>query len=242
MRKVFILSLIFALSGILPAFAGETTRSEGETLLTLSATESQEVSQDRLRASLRIRAEGKDPADVQRSINSAMGKAVSYAKRRSGLDVETGHYNVHPRYTHRPRDGGNGRERVLDGWEGSQSLMLESDNTQTVTQTAGKIQEMGFAMNGLNFYVSPEKAERVRDSLLEKAVIKVKAKAERVASALGKNTVEVAKLQIGGNPDQPRPYRMMAMAETSNAKMPDPVAEAGEQNITLTLSADVLIK
>lgn len=241
MRALFILSLIITVTAALPAAAEETIRKEGETLLTLSVSERAEVTQELLIANLNFRAEGKTPQEVQQSINSAMKKATDYAKRRPTLEVRTGHYNVRPNYTYRPQRNG-GRERVIDGWQGSQALTLESEDAEVVTRVAGQIQEMGFAMNGLNFQVSSARAEEVRSSLLEKAVRQVKEKGRRIAAALGKNTVEVATLQIGGGGGRPRHYNAMAMAEGSGAKMADPVAEPGEQTITLTLSAQVIIK
>src|SRR5690606_17981515 len=109
----------------------------------------------------------------------------------------------------------------------------------------GEIQAAGFLMNGLNYTLSPEKAEEVRDDLTVKALKKLQDKAAMIAKAMGKSGYEITDLNIdGASPVVPMYSKgMMMRAEmAAPADMATPVAEAGETDVSLSVSARVLLK
>src|SRR5690606_30877633 len=122
----------------------------------------------------------------------------------------------------------------------------ESKDSAALLKLTGDIQKMGFLMNGLNYTLSVEKTEEVRDELMVKALDKLKAKADKVTKALGKSGYELTDVNVdGGGPIAPM-YKAMAMrsdmaGSAERARAP-PVAEPGETDVTLTVSARALLK
>lgn len=210
---------------------------KGGTLITLSAMEMVEVDQDLLVANLYFRAEDKNISTVQDSVNKKMKEALDAAEKVDSVKAATQQYHVHEYDRSRSRDG---RSDMI--WRGQQGLQLKSKESGDLLELVGKLQAMGFAMNGLSYTLSPQKMEDTQNSLLEDTIAKLMAKAERTAKALGKNEVEVLKIDVnptGGNFHQPV-MRAMAM-EAASSSMAAPVAAPGESQVSLSVSAQILL-
>lgn len=207
---------------------------EGHTLLNLSASERMTLPQDLLMASLRIESKSADPKKVQNEINTAMDKALAMAKKVANVKVSTGGYQVYERYV----------DKTTKVWQGQQTIQLESKDSAALLDIAGKIQESGFVMSGLNYTLSPEKAEEVQDDLMVKALAKLQAKADKIAKALGKSGYALTDINIDGSGPVMPMYKSarMEMAMSADAGMAAPVAEAGETDVSLSVSARVLLK
>ena len=208
-------------------------------MVSLSATEMVEVEQDLLVATLNFTAEDADPKVVQDTINKKMKEAVDTAKKVDTVKVSTQQYYVHEYDRSR---GQNARRDMV--WRGNQSLQIKGKEADDFLELAGDLQEMGLAMNGLNYTLSPEKLEETRNSLLEAALAKLVEKSERTAKALGKSSSEMLQINVdmGGNHYQPPVMRAMAMDGMAKAEMAAPVAAPSESQISLTVSAQALLK
>lgn len=221
-----------------PALAQEIQLlPEGQTLVALSVTERMSVPQDTLHASLRIEAEDKNAKALQNRINQTMEKAVKAAKSVSAVKTSTGYYSVYQ------YDNGNGgRSNTM--WRGSQTIDLESKDAEALLTLAGDIQEMGFAMNNLSYQLSTEAADEARDSMMEAAISRARAKAERAAKALGKDDVDIAMVNVDADTGFAQPVRVMkARSMVADAmEMSAPTAEAGESEVTLTVTIQAVAK
>lgn len=232
--------ILFAFMLVSPAaMAADTpdilTLPDGQALLHISATERQEVEQDLLVANLRYEAQNTDARTLQNEINEAMEKALKESGKVASVKAVTQQYYVHRRTDPRTK---------AESWQGNQSLMIKGKQADDVLELSGKLQDMGFIMGGLSYTLSPEKAEDIQDSLMEAALAKLKARADRAASALGKGTAELKEIQIQGNsPVYPVAYRSMARMEMAEAAdMKAPSASPGETTLTLSVSAQALLK
>lgn len=245
--KNFLLAVALAFCMTTPVWAQRAVVElpNGHTALNISATERIEVEQDLLVASLRIQEEAKDAKEVQKTINEAMKKAVDLLKKYPDLKIETGQYYVHPdyRYLKRPNQSD---QRVIDKWRGSQTVTIKSKKADAVLEVTGKLQEMGFLTNGLNYQLSPEKYDEVRDNLMESTIKALTERAQRVAKALGKSKVDLVEINVDASRNAPPVMyarsAKMEMAMASDAAMPTPVAEAGESTVSMTISAQAIIK
>jgi predicted secreted protein len=208
---------------------------DGQVILNISATERREVDQDLLVANLQVTAENAQPGTVQNEINETMAKAVEAAKKVETVKVNTGSYNVYERTD--PRS----KERQ---WYGQQTLTLKSKEADDLLELTGALQEMGLKMEGLNYMLSPETAVQVQDSLLEDAIAQLQVRADRVATAMGKGSAEIRELNTQSEMPYPRPvpYARMEMAAVSSDAMAKPVAEAGQDTITMTVNGRVILK
>ena len=235
MIQRLILSILLVLLSF-PAWAQADKANPGETLLTLAATEHGTVAQDTLTATLGIEKQGADAKAVQQQINTVMMQALTQAKTATGVEVSTEQYYVYP-IDSNPNDP----VKIPRGWRGSQTLQLKSTHADALLTLAGALQDMGLTMQNLSYSVSPQKAEDARNALLESALADLRAKATRAAKALGKNFVDFAQVNVdsSGGPVF-RPMAMMAMEKS--AAMPAPVAQAGSDNIDLTVTAQAVLK
>jgi predicted secreted protein len=219
---------------------------EGQTVINFSATETKTVPQDLLIASLRIEVEEKDPTAIQKKINEAMTKALGLAKGHSDIKTSTGTYSVYKYEEPIETDPKTGKHKTVSKWRGSQTIDMKSKETTKLLDLTGKIQELGFAMNNLSYTVSPELLEATRDELLTAALKKLQSKAGIVAKTLDKTAYDLVDVNVDtGGPVMPMMYAKAAMARSEmvmDAGMPAPVAEAGESDISLTVSARALIK
>jgi|688.fasta_scaffold37509_7 predicted secreted protein len=206
----------------------------GHTLVNLSASERTTLPQDLLTAALRIEARGAEPRKVQDDINKAMTKALALAKAVPTVKTSTGGYQVYEQRL----------ERNVRVWQGQQTVQLESKDSAALLDLAGKLQGAGFAVSGLNWSLSPERAESVRDELLVKALGNLKTKAALVARTLGKSGYELTDVNLDGAPQPVPVYRAvrMEMAMAADGAVAAPVAEAGETEVVVGVSARALLK
>jgi predicted secreted protein len=206
----------------------------GHTLVNLSASERTTLPQDLLTAALRIEARGAEPRKVQDDITKAMTRALALAKAVPTVKTSTGGYQVYEQRL----------ERNVRVWQGQQTVQLESKDSAALLDLAGKLQGAGFAVSGLNWSLSPERAESVRDELLVKALGNLKAKAALVARTLGKSGYELTDVNLDGAPQPVPMYRAvrMEMAMAADGAVAAPVAEAGETEVVVGVSARALLK
>lgn len=210
---------------------------EGQTLISLSVTEKVRVEQDTLTAVLRIEREERSAQVLQRQINAAMAQALAQSEGIDGVEVSTGYYSVY-QYNNAPQGG-----RTDNLWRGAQSITLTGKDAQSLLELAGAIQEMGFVMNNLSYSLSIERADEVRDGLMERAIARAQANAERAARALGKNKVDIATLNIDAALGYSQPMMMArSMAMDASAEKASPVAEAGESEVSLTVRVQAVAK
>ena len=208
---------------------------EGHTLINLSVTERINVVQDEIVADLRVEVEDRDASVVQNAINEQMREGLIVARAVTGVDAATGHYSVY-QINRQPQGG-----RADPVWRGSQSITLESKDPQTLLSLAGELQDMGFVMSQLSYRLSTERADEVRDSLMETAIARARANAERAAAALGRPEVEIASLTIETGMSYAAPVMMRAM-DTGSREMATPSAEAGESEVSLTVNVQAVAR
>lgn len=243
MRILMLLALLLTVPNLAQAQYKDPVfeLNDNDSLLHISATETREVDQDLLIATLRIEVENASNKTVQNEINKGMKAALDVAKNYADVKAITRGYNVH-QYD---KNGGK-RDRPRNMvWKGSQSVQLKSKNADALLELAGKIQGAGFIMGGLSYTLSPEVAAQVQDEMLEAALEKLQVRAQRAATALGKKKAELKEINTQGNynPVQPvyhRGAKMEVMA--MSADMAAPVASPGETTITMNVNAKALLR
>jgi predicted secreted protein len=208
---------------------------EGNTLVTLSVTERVQVPQDLLLATLRIESEDPNPQVLQNRINTSMEQALQIARAVADIKVSTGHYSVY-QYNRQPQGG-----RADNVWRGSQSLTLEGKDAQKVLSLTGELQGIGLVISQLTYQLSTERADEVRDSLVETAISRATEKLERVAQAMGKTSIDIATLDIESSLNYANSMDMLS-ARAVMMEMATPVAEAGETEVTLTVRVQAVAR
>jgi predicted secreted protein len=229
MRPLALLSL-FLLSAATAAAQAPASRDDSTTVLHLSEFAERVLRQDRLTIQLRAEVTGPDATRVQSEINRRMAAALERARAVPTVRAETRGYWVNQE---RPQ---NAPVR----WRGQQVLVLIGGDTAATLALAGELQQNGLLMSGMNFDLLPETARAAEDELTAEALKRLRERAARVAAALElsiRNIRDVRVGQIGGQMP-PRPMMMRAEAAGSAAQ---PVAEAGETTVRVTVDAEVVL-
>lgn len=247
--RTALLSLLLVLGLSLPAHAEQEVIAlppAGHSILNITVTEQMKLAQDTLSASLRYELDGGSANEIQDRINKAVAEAVGEAKAYSSVKATTGSYYVYVYDEGQIIDPRTGQPvSSSKKWRGTQTIELESEDSSKLLELAGKIQTKGFIMNGMNYSLSREKSEGVQDELMQKALKQLGAKAKIAATALGKSGYDVIDININGSSPPVYPVygraKMMAMAE-GVADVSTPVAEAGESEVSLSVTARVLLK
>ena len=226
--------LLFALALAVPAAAQTAPDADGFTLVTLSESAQRDVPRDRLRVTLRAEETGPDAAAVQAAINRRVAAAVERARATAGVRVETGGYWVNEE---RPR-GAPAR------WRGNQTVTLSSGNPSAVLPLAGELQKSGLLAAGVTWELTPGAVRQVEDELTGEALQRLRFRAELVAREMGLAVARIAKITVGSaGRDRPPVARPMAMAASGSPDSAAPmVAEAGEQTVTVSVQAEILLK
>jgi len=202
---------------------------QGVVMLGASATT--EVTKDLLTVTLGTTREGADAAAVQSQLKQALDAALVEAKKaaRPGqLDVQTGNFQVSPRYTNK---GGT------NGWQGSAELVIEGRDMPAIGQLTGRINTLTISRVAYN--LSRELRERVEGEVSAQAIARFRAKAVEAAKNFGYTGYAVREVSVNTNESSPvRPMAMQAksMAASSDEALP---VEPGKGMVVVSVSGSV---
>ena len=236
------LLLLLAASAAGPALAQNNfdldDLEDGQLVLNLNASEQVEVDQDTLNASLQFMVQGRDSVDIQSQVNAAMQQAVALLEESEGVEYSISRYSVYPVQVGRPT------RNDIDNpvWRAQQSVQLTGTDSTALLARAGELQKAGFTMGNLYYSLSTARYEELSDSLLVAVLAKLQGKADLAADALGKSSAEIIELSINGSqPFFAARAMPMQMAMDSAESFSMPVAEPGKSQVSLNVSARVLV-
>ncbi|MBI1776187.1 MAG: SIMPL domain-containing protein [Proteobacteria bacterium] len=207
---------------------------DGAVVLRLSESAVRQVTQDRLRASLRVEVGGADARSVQGQVNAKMAAALEKAKAVAGLRVETAGYYVYEDRTLR-----RGQR-----WWGNQGLTLIGSDAAALLALAGQLQDDGLVMGGLAYELAPETRRRIEGELIPEAIQKLREKAETTAHALGLTHLRFREVRLG-DVAAPRLQPLglaTVMAADRTQPMAPPAAEPGETPVAVQVEAEVQLR
>ena len=224
---------VLALLLALPAAAQMqlATTAPPQNVVSLTATASMDVPKDQLSIVFSTSREGPDAAQVQAQLKQALDAALAEARKaaRPGqLDVQTGNFALHPRYT----------PKGPSGWAGTAELVVEGKDMAAVSQLAGRIQTMTIARTG--FGLSREARNKVDAEVTAQAIADFKARATEIARQFGFGGWALREVTVQGV-DQPPVMPMMRAQIAAAPAMGDaplPI-EAGKATVTATVSGSV---
>lgn len=215
----------------------------GEVLLNISATQRVEVEQDLLVTQLEYEYRSHTRTDAQNTVNLAVREAVDYLKGIENIEFSTGSYSIRkikPRSNEKQVDEQGQPLR----WQAQQTIRLESKNFEVATDAIGKLQGMNFMARGLSTKLSSEKFAKTQDNLMEAALEKLQTRANRAAKALQKSSVHFVEVSVQPERAAPvrRQYGLAVESAMSRDAVAPPVAEAGNSNISLSVTAKVILR
>lgn len=237
-RRAAILALTLALALATPmAFAVPTAAEMTNALapqgvVSLSSSATLEVTRDLLSVTFNTTREGADAAAVQSQLKQALDAALAEAKKAAKpgqVEVQTGNFNISPRYTNKG---------VGNGWQGSAELVVEGSDMQAIGQLTGKITTLTVARVG--YAISRELREKSESEVSSQAIARYRAKAADYARQFGYSGYAIREVNVLSNEQQPiqRPMMMQAKAMSAPADEMLPV-EPGKGAVTVNVNGTV---
>ncbi|MBS0343951.1 MAG: SIMPL domain-containing protein [Proteobacteria bacterium] len=204
-----------------------------QNVLQLSANGTVEVAQDLLSITLVATKEGTDPAAVQAQVKQVMDAALAEARKSAQpgqLDVRTGNFNVHPRYT---------REGKTNGWQGTAELVLEGRDFARVSQVAGRLDSL--TVGNMSYGLSREARAKAESEAQTLAIGAFKQKASALAKDFGFVGYGLREVSVNADHAGPMPRVMAMKASAPGADAAVPV-EPGKASVVVNVSGSVQLK
>ena len=220
----------FALVLVLPAsliFAAEDCKPKG-TLIDLSVAAAKPALNDLGRATIYVEANGGNPAELAKRVNTTIATALETAKTYDKVKTRSGNTHTYPNYS---------KEGRISGWRIRSELLLESRAMMDLSELLGKLQEGGLVIGQIVLQPAPETERKAEDEATLEAIAAFQAKAKLVADAL-KKTYRIRQMNIGSAGQPPEVPLMRASKMAAMEAAPAPI-EAGESMVSVTVSGQI---
>ena len=180
-------------------------------------------------AELVANAESPVAIAAQRRVNELMDQAAARAEKVAGVTA------VFQGYSTTFTDRSNG---VAAHWTASQTLELRGKAADSLLVLVGQLQTLGHAIGNLGWQVPQDELDAVGRQARLKALSSLRQEATAAAQILGLIVAGYKCVDLSGGPTPifggPRP--MMA-----TAAMAPPMATADAQDVTATVTADIVL-
>jgi len=234
-KSAFLGAIVATLASMAFSFAAyaQVLLSPEPPSVTVTASATASVANDRMHAWLRSEIDNPDPAKAASEVNTRIAKALARAKAVPGVEVTTSGYSSFQvtEKNQPPR------------WRVTQSLFLEASDFATLAALVSRLQgEDGLLLSGLSFSVSEATRRKTEDALTQQAIKAWQARAKNAADGLGFPAWRVGKVAIQtGDHMPPRPLQRSAGVAYAASAAPVAV-EGGNSDITVTVSGDAVLE
>jgi predicted secreted protein len=220
------LILIGLLSTTQPLFAEETTRHYDQVRLDTYAA--MEVENDIQIAVMYAQKEGSDLGLLTDQVNQLISKAVQQAKQQKSIKVSTQSYQTIPRYN----------QQKLTGWRVRQSIRLESQDSQAMSNLLGSLQS-GLALESLSYKISAKRRSAAEETLTTQAINAFRKRAKQITQQMGRSHYRLIEMSLETNDQQPQPYRMRANMMALESASSAPTIESGSQTLRVEINGSI---
>jgi len=201
--------------------------------VTVNASATTMITNDRLQASLRAEVENQSPAAAASQVNATIAKALADAKAYPGVKVATAGYS-----TQQISEKGKPTR-----WRVAQSINIDASDFTAAATLMSKLQdENGLLLSGMAFSLTDKTRREAEDSVTLQAIKSWQARAQQAAQGLGFASWRVGHVNVqasGGGPVYPL---MRAQPMASVAAAPPVALEAGTTEVTVTVSGDAVLE
>ena len=201
-------------------------------VVSLSASASMSVSNDRLQAWLRAEAESASPATAAAQVNTLIAKALAEAKQYPAVKTATAGYS-----TQQVAEKGKPTR-----WRVTQTIGMESGDFTAAATLISKLQdEGGLLLSGMGFSLAESSRRTAEDALTQQAVKSWQARAQQASQALGFAGWRTGRVSVQTG-DTSRPYPVMRGQVASYAGAAPVALEAGTSDVSVTVTGDALLE
>ena len=226
----FLVAGMAAIAGSARAQTVIETAPTPQPVVTLSASATGSIANDRMHAYLRAEVDNADATVAANEVNARMGKALAKAKAAAGIDAATTGYTTYQvNEPNRPTR-----------WRVTQSLKLESADFTALAALVTRLQSQdGMLLSGLNFTVSPAARRTEEDALTQQAIKAWQQRAQAAAQGFGAGGWRTGRVTIQTS-DFGRPPMLRSAGMAAAAAAPVAV-EGGTTDVTVTVSGEAIL-
>jgi predicted secreted protein len=234
-RLIRTLVATLALLGSLSQAGAQTTILDvaptSQPIVSITASATSNVANDRMHAFLRAEAEHADAAQAASDVNARMGRALSRARAVTGVEATTAGYSSYQiTEPNRP-----------PRWRVSQTLVLESGDFAALSGLVSRLQGTdGLLLSGLHFSVSAPTRRAAEDALTQQAIRNWRDRAETAAKAFGAGGWRTGRVTVQTN-DYGRPQPMFRSSAGAAAASAPVTVEGGMSDVTVTVSGEAIL-
>jgi predicted secreted protein len=206
------------------------TLPTSQPIVTITASATSDVANDRMHALLRAEADNPDAVQAANDVNTRMARALARAKAVTGVEASTTAYTSYQiSEPNRPMR-----------WRVSQTLALESSDFAALSSLVTKLQgNDGLVLSGLTFSVSTATRRAAEDALVQQAIRRWQQRAENAARGFGATGYRTGRVTIQTNDyGRPQPMLKSGMAAASAAPV---TVEGGTSDVTVTVSGEAIL-
>ena len=201
--------------------------------ISLSVNAEQPVVNDRIVAELYTEREGEEVSEITSEVNQNIGWALDLARRVQTVTAQTTGYYSQPVY----------REQTIIGWRVRQSIKLESQDANGLSQLIGDLQKR-LAIGSLSYNLSPDVRSKAEDDLIAQALASFKKRAQLITEKLGRSHFRFVHIDVVTGGASPRPQHLTRMAATMEAaeSSVSPAIESGVQIVRVRVNGTIELK
>ncbi|PVV11294.1 MAG: hypothetical protein B6D77_07115 [gamma proteobacterium symbiont of Ctena orbiculata] len=194
----------------------------------LHSSATAEVENDTLIAVLYAQKEGSDPGVLTDSVNQLIAQAISEAKGREGIKVQTLGYQTSPIY----------QQQRFTGWRVRQSIRLQSMHSDKLSILLNKLQST-LALESISYAISPAQREKVEESLTLQAIDAFRRRADLVTKQFGRSQYRLVDMTIQSSDRPIQPVRMRASMMAREGASTAPTLAAGSQTLRIGVTGTI---
>lgn len=229
-RRIFALSALALGLSWAPGSAAAEHEDGYYDRVSLRAERSRQVANDRARAQLGVTLEDADAVELQSRVNEIMDWALEVSTHYSDVKAQTGGYRTHPVY----------KNQLIDHWQATQELRIESDDVDRITELV-RVLQTRLQLQSVDFSISPGRREAAENELIAEALTAFKARAEMVRENLGAASYRIVHVGIASDGTVPAPLPIRAMSAMAEAA-PGPALEPGTSTVTVTVDGTLELR
>ncbi len=161
---------------------------DSATVVYLQESAYKHVVQDKARATIRIENQSGKADEVKKYVKNQISKALEIAKKFPEVKIIQGRYEVNRQY--------NPKDKKKDLWIASQSLIMDSYNTEQVATLMGNLEKELGIVGTTQYYLSKDKQSEYKDNLIAIALKAINTRAKKMAKQLKYKRVHIAEVKM----------------------------------------------
>lgn len=201
-------------------------------VVTITATATSSVANDRMHAFLRAEAEDADATKAASQVNARMARALSRARGVAGVEAATAGYSSYQ----------ISEQNKPVRWRVAQAIVLEGSDFAALSDLVSKLQGTdGLLLSNLNFSVSEQTRRGAEDALTQQAIGNWQQRAQAAAKGFGASGWRAGRITIQGS-DYGRPPQPMYRASVAADRAAPVAVEGGMSDITVSVSGEAILE